>query len=77
MIDRVMSHCHKCGKGFETWLTRGEIAPALCLECWFRTPPGSGPGPSQAQNPRDSDSPLSAEVIGPSDDLPDRQLPPC
>jgi hypothetical protein len=35
MIDRVESKCHKCGQPFHTWLSRGEIAPALCLGCWW------------------------------------------
>jgi hypothetical protein len=38
MIDYVAARCSECKKVFHTWLSRGEIAPALCLPCWWKAP---------------------------------------
>lgn len=68
MIDRVKAICSECASEFEVWLSRGEIAPALCLGCWFRRPAVSSPAVSQAQDSRASDSPLADQVITPVQD---------
>lgn len=65
MLDRIVTTCHKCGKEFETWLLRGECAPALCLGCWFHAPSGAGPVPSQAREP--DMGPLEVVVIAPDE----------
>jgi hypothetical protein len=59
MIDLVRSKCSKCGWWFDTWLGRGEIAPALCLKCWWKETPiaPTGTRPRSGQDPATDDSP--------------------
>jgi hypothetical protein len=59
MIDLVTSKCHKCGKLFQTWLSRGEIAPALCLGCWWKETPATG----AEQSPAEQQSPATDESL--------------
>jgi hypothetical protein len=60
MIDLVRSKCYKCGVSFDTWLGRGETAPALCLGCWWRETPRMevSPGNRPEQDPATDKSPV-------------------
>jgi hypothetical protein len=49
MVDLVNAVCNKCGGKFKVWLARGEIAPALCLGCWWQQPGNECLGPDSVR----------------------------
>jgi hypothetical protein len=46
MLDYVAARCSECKGIFHTWLSRGEIAPAMCLPCWWKAPRPTKPPPA-------------------------------
>jgi hypothetical protein len=46
MMDYVAAVCSDCGGTFHTWLSRGEVAAALCLGCWWKQPRATKPPPA-------------------------------
>jgi len=72
MVDLVDATCSECCGTFKVWLQRGEIAPALCLGCWWKQLGNElyGPGSvrTAAEQIRDDDARL--DVSGPDAMLP-------
>jgi hypothetical protein len=72
MVDLVDATCSECSGTFKVWLARGEIAPALCLGCWWNKPDNAclGPGPVRTAAEQNRDYPECKDA-----DVGDAMLP--